>query len=188
MNIRFKKLMLKQVSEQISQFNALRELRMPNSGWLRTIRSALGMSMSQLGDRLNLSQPRIHAIEKAEVNGTITLNTMKKVADALNCELAYALLPRKGLEVLREQQARSIAEKLMDRVSHTMALEKQEVSNVQTESQLQELISQLLNEHPNKLWELDDNDIRLSRGSNSTHNRRSGGLTPASHHNPRPIK
>lgn len=165
--------MLKQMSEQLTKFSALKELRMPTSGWLKTIRSTLGMTMSQLGNRLNLSQPRIHTIEKAEVAGTITLNTLRKIADALDCELVYALLPRKGLEALREQQARSIAEKLMDRVSHTMALEKQEVSKDQTEFQLRELINQLLNEHSKKLWEPDHYDIRLPRGSNSTHNRRS---------------
>ena len=154
MNTRFKRLLLKQISEQLAKFSSLKELGTPASGWIRTIRSALGMSMSQLANRLNLSQPRIHAIERAEVDGTITMNTLRKVAEALDCELVYAFIPREGLEAMRQQQARSVAEKLMDRVSHTMALEKQEVSKETTEFQLQELINELLNEHPKKLWEV----------------------------------
>jgi predicted DNA-binding mobile mystery protein A len=154
MNTKFKRLLLKQVSEQLAKFSILKELRTPASGWIRTLRSALGMSMSQLANRLGVSQPRIHAIERAEVDGTITMNTLRKVAEALDCELVYAFIPREGLEAMRQQQARSVAEKLMDRVSHTMALEKQEVSKETTEFQLQELINELLNEHPKKLWEV----------------------------------
>jgi predicted DNA-binding mobile mystery protein A len=154
MNTKFKRLLLKQVSEQLAKFSSLKELRAPASGWIKTIRSALGMSMSQLANRLNLSQPRIHAIERAEVDGTITMNTLRKVAEALDCELVYAFIPRRGLDAMRQQQARSVAEKLMDRVSHTMVLEKQEVSKETTEFQLQELINELLNEQPKKLWEV----------------------------------
>src|SRR6266404_5921411 len=146
MDTKFKRLLLKQVSEQLAKFSSLKELRAPASGWIKTIRSALGMSMSQLANRLNLSQPRIHAIERAEVDGTITMNTLRKVAEALDCELVYAFIPRRGLDAMRQQQARSVAEKLMDRVSHTMVLEKQEVSKETTEFQLQELINELLNE------------------------------------------
>ena len=112
------------------------------------------MSMSQLAIRLDVSQPRIHAIERAEVDGTITMNTLRKVAEALDCELVYSFIPREGLETMRERQARLVAVKLMDRVSHTMALEKQEVSKETTEFQLQELINELLNERPKKLWEV----------------------------------
>ena len=154
MNTKFKRLLLKQIGEQLAKFGTLKELRAPASGWIKTIRSALGMSMSQLANRLGVSQPRIHSIERAEVDGTITMNTLRKVAEALDCELVYAFIPREGLEAMRQQQARSVAEKLMDRVSHTMALEKQEVSKETTEFQLQELINELLNEHPKRLWEV----------------------------------
>ena len=154
MNTKFKRLLLKQVSEQLAKFSSLKELGTPASGWIKTIRSALGMSMSQLANRLNLSQPRIHAIERAEVDGTITMNTLRKVAEALDCELVYSFIPREGLETMRERRARLVAVKLMDRVSHTMALEKQEVSKETTEFQLQELINELLNERPKKLWEV----------------------------------
>jgi predicted DNA-binding mobile mystery protein A len=188
MKKRFKKLMLKQISQQLNNFAALKELRIPKDGWVRTIRSALGMSMAQLGSRIDLSQPRIHAIEKAEVDGTITMNTLRKVADALNCELVYALLPRKGLEAMREQQAMLVAERLMSRVSHTMALEKQGVAKEQTEFQFRELVNQLLNDSPTKLWELDQHDDQLSGRSDSANLRRSRGVTPTTHYDPRSIK
>jgi len=188
MNTEFKKLMLKQVNEQLIKFSALKELRIPKYGWLRTIRSSLGMSMAQLGNRLNLSQPRIYAIEKAEADGTITLNTLRKVADALDCELVYALLPRKGLEAMREQQAKLVAERLMSRVSHTMALEKQGVSKEQTEFQFRELVNQLLNAPPKKLWEVDQHDVQLSGRSDPFNFGRSRGVTPTTQHDPRSVK
>lgn len=66
------------------------------------------MSTRALGERCGLSQSRISLIEKGEIDGTLTLNTLEKVAEGLNCELVYFLQPKQGqtLEDLREHQAK----------------------------------------------------------------------------------
>ena len=42
------------------------------------------MTARQLGQRLGVSQPRVTAIEKAEAEGALTLQSLEKAANALN--------------------------------------------------------------------------------------------------------
>ncbi len=70
----------------------------PSRGWLKAIREALGMTTAQLGQRLGVVQSRVVAIEQAEAKGTVTLNSLEKAAQALDCRLVYALVPRQSLE------------------------------------------------------------------------------------------
>ncbi|VAX03953.1 hypothetical protein MNBD_GAMMA20-319, partial [hydrothermal vent metagenome] len=67
----------------------------PSRGWIKAIREALGMTTTQLAKRLGVVQSRTVAIEQAEAKGSITLNSLEKAANALDCRLVYALVPRK---------------------------------------------------------------------------------------------
>src|SRR5271155_2214754 len=70
----------------------------PVRGWIRAIREALGMSMEQLAERLKIKQPSLVALEQSEAKGSIELATLRRVAEALDCTLIYALVPHKPLE------------------------------------------------------------------------------------------
>ena len=82
----------------------------PPNGWLRAIREALGMTAAQLGKRLSVSQQRALAIEQAETSGSITLASLARAADALDCELVYAVVPRTSLERLVQDRAAVLAQ------------------------------------------------------------------------------
>ena len=97
----------------------------PSKGWVRAIRDALGMSSEQLARRVSLRSQSIDDWEKAEVNGSIQLRTLRRAADALDCTLVYALIPKSTLEGLVQSRARNIAIRDLKRVSHTMKLENQ---------------------------------------------------------------
>ena len=77
----------------------------PLRGWVRTIREGLGLSGSELGVRLGVSQPRVSQIERAELDGTLQLGTLERVAAALHCQLRYAFIPREPLEGLAQELA-----------------------------------------------------------------------------------
>jgi transcriptional regulator with XRE-family HTH domain len=77
----------------------------PLRGWVRTIREGLGLSGSELGVRLGVSQPRISQIERAELDGTLQLGTLERVAAAMHCELRYAFIPKEPLEGLAQELA-----------------------------------------------------------------------------------
>lgn len=72
--------------------------RRPRDGWIRTIRTALGMSGAELGSRIGVSQSRVSQIERGELDGTLSLAGLERAAHGLDCDLVYALVPRTGLQ------------------------------------------------------------------------------------------
>src|SRR5216683_5188812 len=91
----------------------------PPKGWIRAIRDALGMSGVQLATRLGVRPQTVDAIEKSEAGGTIQLKTLQRAAEALDCTLVYALVPRTSLKDMVQSRARSLALRDLDRVGHT---------------------------------------------------------------------
>lgn len=128
-------------------------LARPSRGWIRAIREALGMTTAQLGNRIGVSQPRAVAIEQAEKSGAITLESLERAARALNCELVYALVPRKPLEEMAQDRARELAQRRMKRTRHTMALEDQSTSDDDARQQLNELARRILEKPGSGLWD-----------------------------------
>ncbi|CAN5459406.1 mobile mystery protein A [soil metagenome] len=101
----------------------------PRAGWLRAVRDALGMSGRQLGDRLGVSQQRVSAMERAEIDGSLTLASLRGAADALGCDVAYVLVPRRRLGETVKARATELAESEARALADTMALEDQSVED-----------------------------------------------------------
>lgn len=125
----------------------------PPKGWVKAIREALGMTTTQLAGRLGISQPRIIALEKAEASGAITLETLVRAAEALDCRLVYALVPRKPLETLVDQRAAELAKKRLNATRHTMALEDQSVEATDETVHLERLTRNIMAQSGSKLWD-----------------------------------
>lgn len=88
--MRAQRLTLKQLDRRLSPWRSVRRVFAPKLGWVKLIRKSLGLTTVQLGKRLSVHRSRISMIEKAELEGAITLDTLKEVAEALNCDLIYA--------------------------------------------------------------------------------------------------
>lgn len=99
----------------------------PHSGWIRAIRDALGMSQRDMAARLGVTGAAIAKFERSEDLGTISLATLSKAAEALDCTLVYALVPITSLGDTVNSRARKIAWAELDYVADTMALEKQSI-------------------------------------------------------------
>ena len=89
------------------------EERDPQRGWIREIRDALGMSSTDLAARLGISQSTVSELEHSEVHDSIKLGSLRRVADALDCDLFYFLAPRSTLDDAVRTQARRQAERLL---------------------------------------------------------------------------
>ena len=148
----FKKLMREQVQESLNTFLELAKKPIPKKGWIRTIREALGMSSYVLADRLGCSRANITTIEQRERKGTISLETLEQVAQAMNCKLVYCLVPLEPLDTILEKQARSIAKKRVKIINHSMSLEQQGLTQKQLQQQENDLVQELLQGNPKKLW------------------------------------
>ena len=125
----------------------------PPRGWIKAIRESLGMTTRQFARRIGIVQSRAVDIEKAEVKGSITLDSLERAARALDCELVYALVPRNPLEVMVEERATRIAKQRLKQAAHSMALEDQSVSEEDGEEQIKELARQLTQKSGSALWE-----------------------------------
>jgi predicted DNA-binding mobile mystery protein A len=127
----FKKLRLEQLDRTLAAFKDARNEARPQKGWLRAIREALGLSLEEVGARLKRPRQRILEFEKAEAEDRITLQSLRRVAAALDCNLVYALVPKTDsiLELAQQRARRDATRDVLD-VEHTMALEDQASGNV----------------------------------------------------------
>ncbi len=122
----------------------------PVRGWIKAIREGLGMSSAQLAARLKIKQPSVVGLEQSEVKGTMELATLRRVAEALNCTLVYALVPKEPLDTMVRERARALARRRLAPVEHSMQLEDQRVSAKESEAQLDELVRAM---NPSRLWD-----------------------------------
>lgn len=125
----------------------------PPHGWVRAIREALGMTALQLGRRMGVTKQRALAVEKAEAEGSISLNNLERAAHALDCRLVYALVPRKPFEALVRDRAAELAARRLRTTGHSMALEAQGVEASDEREHLERLTRQLIDGGGSILWE-----------------------------------
>lgn len=118
----------------------------PVRGWIRAIRSALGMTSAQLAKRLGIRQPSVVALEQSEAKGTIELATLRRAAEALDATLVYALVPNRTLESMVRERARQRLAPL----EHSMRLEDQGLTLDDSEAQLEEFVRSV---NPSRLWD-----------------------------------
>ena len=146
-------LQLVQLDEQLRPWMRLPTKSLPKPGWVQTIRKALGMTTKQLGARIGMAQPNVTKLEKAEQRGAVTLATLRRAAEGLDCDLVYAFVPRNGsLEETVRRRARAVAERELGRVSHSMVLESQGVAEKYQKIQRGQLVDQLLRQPWRHLW------------------------------------
>jgi predicted DNA-binding mobile mystery protein A len=131
MRSEFKNLRLKQLDRALEPYRAAREVPRPSKGWIRTIRKALGISSGELARRLGTSRQLPLQLEKGEAEDRITLKSLRAAANALDCDLVYAFVPRAGsMQELIENRARAEAKNRVLGVEHSMALENQAVGRI----------------------------------------------------------
>jgi predicted DNA-binding mobile mystery protein A len=154
MKPKYKQIARQQLDATLARFDEIRKVQIPQKGWIRAVRDALGMSGKQLALRLQVSQPRVFKLEQGEPSGALTLKTMRQVAEALDCVFVYALVPRSTLEETVRTQARVVAGERLQRVSHTMLLEAQGLTMQEQQASLDGAIEELVRETPKDLWDI----------------------------------
>ena len=143
----------KQIDKRLSFLQNTDALSRPPRGWIRAIREALGMTSTQFGKRLGVSQPTALGFEKSEARKGITLETLERAANALDCRLVYALVPKNSLESLVEERALKLAKKRLQTTSHSMALEDQRVDEADEKEHLERMVQKLSHQTGSVLWE-----------------------------------
>lgn len=141
-------LVIKQMDDSIMQ-----RVRIPRDGWVRTVRNAIGMKLKDLAHRLSVNDSTVSRLEKGEVDGSISLNSLRKLADAMDCDVVYGLIPREGsYSKLIKRQARRHVDKNLDVVNHTMMLEKQGLTKEERERFVEMRVDELTKAVDPVIW------------------------------------
>lgn len=148
-----KKLIREQLDATLRRFKPLRATNPPLKGWVRAIRDSLGMSARQLAHRLGIAQQAVARIEKDELPGSVTIKTMRRVAECLDCEFVYGFVPLSSLDATLRQQARRVAAGRLAQANQTMALEDQALSPEENTTILDEMTDELVETLPSNLWD-----------------------------------
>ena len=131
MRSEFRSLRLKQLDRALAPYRSARKELRPPKGWIRAIRQALGISAGELARRLGTSRQLPLQMEKGEAEDRITLKSLRAAANALDCDLVYALVPRAdSMQELIESRVRSEVRERVLAIEHSMALENQAVGRI----------------------------------------------------------
>ena len=149
-----KSLLKQQLNKKMASYANLKQVAVPPTGWIKAIRSALGMSQQQLGNKLSITKQSVQEIEQREKEGSITLKSLKEVARAMDMQLVYGFVPNDGtLDALIDRKAKELARQIVMRTSNTMKLEDQQNSNQRLENAIQERANAIRIEMPKILWD-----------------------------------
>jgi len=149
-----KKLQIEQLSHKLKSYDAADKVVRPSIGWVKTIRTSIGMSLEQLGEKLGFTKQSAQNLEKREGDGSITIKALEDAARALEMKLVYGLVPIDGsLEKMIEKKARNLATEIVMRTSGNMKLEDQENSPERIRKAIEERTKEIMEEMPKKLWD-----------------------------------
>lgn len=152
MKSRFKDLKQRQLDIGLARWRSAELPVRPPSGWIKAIREALGMPATHLAKRLGLVPSTVLRLETSEADDTITLASLRRIAETLDCELQYALVPKQSISQTMETQATKVARERMAALAHTMALEAQSTTRKVVDTQIKEMAESLLKGSKRELW------------------------------------
>jgi predicted DNA-binding mobile mystery protein A len=148
------KLLIEQLDRKFEKLSTFDDVLMPTDGWVYSVRTALKMTLRQLGARMGITAQSVKEIEMREKVGSISLNTLKEVGNALDMRLVYGFIPRdKTLEMMIEKKAYEIAEKIVMRTSATMILEDQQNNKERLRTAIIDRAHEIKSEMPRYLWD-----------------------------------
>ncbi len=149
-----KQLLIEQLDQKIEPFQKTEMVLVPDKGWINTIRTTLNMTMAQLGTKLGVTKQGVNRIEESEAKGSISINSLKEVGDALDLKLVYGFVPKDGtIDNLINKKAQTLARKIVLRTNQNMKLEDQGISEEKIKQSVIDLATEIKREMRKSLWE-----------------------------------
>jgi len=149
-----KSLQADQLNAKLMVFSDPSNIIVPPTGWINAIRTTLGISLEQLGKKLMITKQSMMEIEQREKDGSLTINRLKEVAEALDMKFVYGFVPQDGsIEALIERKSIAAATEIVLRTSQTMKLEDQENSKERIDKAIRELADQLKTDLSKIIWD-----------------------------------
>ena len=148
------KLIIEQLDKKFILLNKLKDFNIPLGGWVNSIRTALRISLRQLGERMGITASAIKQIEDREQSGSVSINVLRQVGESLNMKFVYGFIPENvTLEKMIDQRANEIAREIVLRTSFTMQLEEQKITEERRKRAIQEKTEEIIRKMPRYLWD-----------------------------------
>ena len=141
------------MDKKIQPWLSLRNEKVPPTGWLKAIRGALGISSRQLAQILGVDMSAVIRLEAREPEGKITLEMLKRAANAMSCKVVYSIVPQEefeSLEAIVNERAKKAAKELLQKVEHSMRLEDQ--GSPDSNADLAKLTEKLKEKMDPRIW------------------------------------
>ena len=149
-----KQLLIEQLDQKLKPFQETEIVLVPDKGWINTIRTTLNMTMAQLGIKLGVTKQGVKRIEESEAKGSISINSLKEVGNALELKLVYGFIPKDGtIDNLINNKAQTLARKIVSRTNQNMKLEDQGISEDKIDDSINDLAKEIKREMRKSLWD-----------------------------------
>ena len=148
-----KKIVIEQLDCKLKPFYEIKNIEVPERGWVYAIRTALNMTLQQLGHKLKITTQGVKDIEKRELSGSISIKSMKEVAKALDMQFVYGFVSNhNSFEKFIDLKARELAEKRVLNNSNELD-ENKELSEIEIQQEIEDFASEIKREIPKSLWD-----------------------------------
>lgn len=89
------KIILDDLEQKLGILNAARAAAaVPARGWLRAVREAIGMPQHRVAEKASVTRQSYAQLEVSEEKGSISISSLRRAAEAMDCDLAYFVVPR----------------------------------------------------------------------------------------------
>lgn len=149
-----RKLLIEQLDQKLLPYQDVEKINVPASGWIKSIRTTLNMTLEQFGNRMGKTRQGARRIELSEASGTISLKLLKEAGLALDMKLVYGFVPVHGsIEALIDLKANELASRIVLRTNQTMLLENQSTGKAHVEKAIIELAAEIKQDMNRSLWD-----------------------------------
>jgi predicted DNA-binding mobile mystery protein A len=148
-----KKILIEQLDGKLKPFFEIKNIEVPERGWVYTIRTALNMTLQQLGHKLKITIQGVQDIEKRELSGSISLKSMKEVGKALDMQFVYGFVSNHhSIDEFIELKSRELAEKMVLKNSNALA-ENKVINKEELQLEIEGYMRKIKTEIPKSLWD-----------------------------------
>ncbi|MBK5210063.1 MAG: XRE family transcriptional regulator [Flavobacteriaceae bacterium] len=148
-----KKIVIEQLDRKLKPFYEIKNIEVPERGWVYAIRTALNMTLQQLGHKLKITTQGVKDIEKRELSGSISIKSLKEVGKALDMQFVYGFVSNhSSLKKFIELKARELAEKIVLQ-NLNLADENKELGKDEIQQEILDFAREIKRVIPKSLWD-----------------------------------
>jgi predicted DNA-binding mobile mystery protein A len=93
--------MRRALDREMRPFREAAKEQNPTRPLLRAVRQALGVPVAEIAEELEVRPSVVFELEESERKGTISMRSLRQMAEAMGCKVVYGIVPVGG-KTLRE--------------------------------------------------------------------------------------